>query len=57
MYPKNGRKFRKYSGVCVSCGEDKGGKGVQESTDRIGRREKTSWKAEREVVRCCGQGC
>jgi hypothetical protein len=32
-------------------------KGAQESTERIHRREKTSWKVQREMVRCTGQGC
>jgi len=43
--------------VCGSCGEDEGGNGVQERSDRIGRREKTNWKTQREMVKCCGQGC
>jgi hypothetical protein len=42
-------KFRKYFCVCGSCGEDEEGNGVQESTDKIGRREKTNWKTQRDV--------
>jgi hypothetical protein len=41
----------------IKFGEDETGKGVQEITERIRIREQTSWKAQREVVRCCGQGC
>jgi hypothetical protein len=31
-------------------------KGTQESSAKIHRREKTSWKAQREIVKCSGQG-
>ena len=41
-----------------SGGGNEGGKGAQVSTDRIHSGEKTSWKAQREVIRYSGQrGC
>ena len=39
-----------------SCDDSEGAKCAQESTERVHRRERTSWKAQREMVRCSGQG-
>ena len=43
--------------MCGSCDQDEGRKGVQQSTERINRREKTSWKTQRKMVTCSGQEC
>jgi hypothetical protein len=51
----NGYQIEK-TPVGGSCDEDGGGKGVQESNKRLHRREKTSWKDQREM-RFSGQGC
>jgi hypothetical protein len=37
--------------------EEEGSKGTQESNGGINKRGKTSWKAQRRMVRCSGQGC
>ena len=43
--------------VVGSCDEDEGGKGDQENDERVHRRENSNWKAQRDMVRCSGQGC
>jgi hypothetical protein len=43
--------------VVGSCDEAEGRKGAQESNESLNRREKTSWKAQKEMVRSSGQGC
>jgi len=35
-----------------SCDQDEGWKGAQQSTERINRREKSSWKTQRKMVTC-----
>lgn len=50
------KNIRLRATVGSSCNEDCRGKGVQERTERIRRRESTSWKAQREVVRRSAQG-
>jgi len=43
--------------VVGSCDEDEGGKGDQESDETVHRRDKSNWKAQREMVKCSGQEC
>ena len=40
-----------------SCHEDEGRQGTQKITERIHRKVKTSWKAQRKMDTCSGQGC
>jgi hypothetical protein len=39
-----------------SCDQDKGRNSAQESTVRTNRREKPSWKTQKKMLRCSGQG-